>query len=166
MRHVQHLSLENLVKMDQFQKEPPLNLKGTTGGQGGGRVANRCVRLPLKANRTAKGQADIVEMSALCRPRCEIGIWNLLACHYVSIGGLLLRLNSHRPQPEYTNEYFLHHRRRGRCTSRCRLLWSAHLNNKILFDLLLGKHCPRLLATYGGGGVSGTCNRNDRHAET
>jgi hypothetical protein len=35
MRHVQHLSLENLVKMDQFQKEPPLNLKGTTGGQGG-----------------------------------------------------------------------------------------------------------------------------------
>ena len=74
---------------------------------------------------------------AACRPRCEIGIWNLLACHYVSIGGLLLRLNSHRPQPEYTNEYFLRYRRRGRCTSRCRLLWSAHLNNKILFDLLL-----------------------------
>ena len=63
MRHVQHLSLENLVKMDHFQKEPPLNLKGTTGGQGG-RVANRCVRLPLKAKRTAKGQADIVEMAA------------------------------------------------------------------------------------------------------
>jgi hypothetical protein len=35
MGHVQHLSLESLVKMDHFQKEPPLNLKGTTGGQGG-----------------------------------------------------------------------------------------------------------------------------------
>jgi hypothetical protein len=35
MRHVQHLSLESLVKMDHFQKEPPLNLKGTTGAQGG-----------------------------------------------------------------------------------------------------------------------------------
>ena len=37
MGHVQHLSLESLVKMDHFQKEPPLNLKGTTGAQGGGR---------------------------------------------------------------------------------------------------------------------------------
>ena len=35
MRHVQHLSPESLVKMDHFQKEPPLNLKGTTGAQGG-----------------------------------------------------------------------------------------------------------------------------------
>jgi hypothetical protein len=26
MRHVQHLSFESLVKMDHFQKEPPLNL--------------------------------------------------------------------------------------------------------------------------------------------
>jgi hypothetical protein len=34
MRHVQHLSLESLVKMDHFQKEPPLNLKGTTGRDG------------------------------------------------------------------------------------------------------------------------------------
>jgi hypothetical protein len=34
MQHVQHLSLENLVKMDHFQKEPPLNLKVTTGAQG------------------------------------------------------------------------------------------------------------------------------------
>jgi hypothetical protein len=30
MQHVQHLSLESLVKMDHFQKEPPPNLKGTT----------------------------------------------------------------------------------------------------------------------------------------
>jgi hypothetical protein len=34
MGHVQHLSLESLVKMDHFQKEPPLNLKGTTGDKG------------------------------------------------------------------------------------------------------------------------------------
>ena len=45
-------------------------------------------------------------------------------------------MNSHRPQSGVHNEYFLHHRRRGRCTSRCRLLGSA-LNNKILFDLFL-----------------------------
>ncbi len=30
MRHVQHLSLESLVKIDHFQKEPPLNSTGTT----------------------------------------------------------------------------------------------------------------------------------------
>jgi hypothetical protein len=35
MRHVQHLSLQRLVKMDHFQKKSPLNLKGTTGAQGG-----------------------------------------------------------------------------------------------------------------------------------
>jgi hypothetical protein len=31
---IKHLSLESLVKMDHFQKEPPLNLKVTTGAQG------------------------------------------------------------------------------------------------------------------------------------
>jgi hypothetical protein len=40
MRHVQHLSLESLVKMDHFQKEPPLNLKGTTGAHGGSKGAS------------------------------------------------------------------------------------------------------------------------------
>ena len=35
MWHVQHLSLESLVKMDHFQKEPPLNLKGPLGHKGG-----------------------------------------------------------------------------------------------------------------------------------
>jgi hypothetical protein len=35
MRHVQHLSLEGLVKMDHFQKEPPLNLKGSLGHKRG-----------------------------------------------------------------------------------------------------------------------------------
>lgn len=39
MGHVQHLSLESLVKMDHFQKEPPLNLKrdhwGTRGVERG-----------------------------------------------------------------------------------------------------------------------------------
>ena len=34
MAHTQHLSFESLVKMDHFQKEPPLNLKGTTGAKG------------------------------------------------------------------------------------------------------------------------------------
>ena len=28
MGHIQHLFFESLVKMDHFQKEPPLNLKG------------------------------------------------------------------------------------------------------------------------------------------
>jgi len=35
MGHVQHLSFEGLVKMDHFQKEPQLNLKGTTGDKEG-----------------------------------------------------------------------------------------------------------------------------------
>jgi hypothetical protein len=35
MRHVQHLSLESLVKMDHFHKEPPLNLKGPLEHKGG-----------------------------------------------------------------------------------------------------------------------------------
>jgi hypothetical protein len=35
MGHIRHLSLEGLVKMDHFQKEPPLDLKVTTGAQGG-----------------------------------------------------------------------------------------------------------------------------------
>ena len=34
MGHIQHLTFESLVKMDHFQKEPPLNLKGTTGAKG------------------------------------------------------------------------------------------------------------------------------------
>ena len=40
MGHIQHLSFESLVKMDHFQKEPPLNLKGTTGAQGGSKGAS------------------------------------------------------------------------------------------------------------------------------
>jgi len=35
MGHIQHLSFESLIKMDHFQKEQPVNLKGTTGAQGG-----------------------------------------------------------------------------------------------------------------------------------
>src|SRR4029079_3236194 len=31
MGHIRHLSLESLVKMDHFQKEPPLNLRRNTG---------------------------------------------------------------------------------------------------------------------------------------
>jgi hypothetical protein len=48
MRHVQHLSLESLVKMDHFQKEQPLNLKGTTGAREG-----RNVRFGSKADMRA-----------------------------------------------------------------------------------------------------------------
>ena len=40
MGHIQHLSFESLVKMDHFQKEPPRNLKGTTGAQGGSKGAS------------------------------------------------------------------------------------------------------------------------------
>jgi hypothetical protein len=40
MAHVQHLSFESLVKMDHFQKEPLLDLRGTTGAQGGSKGAS------------------------------------------------------------------------------------------------------------------------------
>jgi hypothetical protein len=40
MGHIQHLSFESLVKMDHFQKEQPVNLKGTTGAQGGSKGAS------------------------------------------------------------------------------------------------------------------------------
>ena len=33
-------SLESLVKMDHFQKEPPLNLKGPLGHKGGSKGAS------------------------------------------------------------------------------------------------------------------------------
>jgi hypothetical protein len=47
MRHVQHLSLESLVKMDHFQKEPPLNLTGTTN-----RIRVAAIRVAAKRNCT------------------------------------------------------------------------------------------------------------------
>ena len=62
-----------------------------------------------------------------------------------STGGPLLHIEFAQASIGVHNEYFLHHRRRGRCTSRCRLPWSARLKNKILFDLS-GKRHPRLLA--------------------
>ena len=34
MGHIQHLFFESLVKMDHFQKEPPLNLKWDHLGKG------------------------------------------------------------------------------------------------------------------------------------
>jgi hypothetical protein len=88
-------------------------------------------------------------MSALCRP-LRNGIWNLLACQHVSIGGSL-HIGFAQALIGVHNEHFLHHRRRGRCTSRCRLLWSARLNSKILFDLFLANAYVRLLTrAYGG----------------
>jgi hypothetical protein len=49
MRQVEHLSLESLVKMDHFQKEPPLNGKGTTGAQEKGQYPPSS-EIPLKRN--------------------------------------------------------------------------------------------------------------------
>jgi hypothetical protein len=40
MGDIQNLSFESLIKMDQFQKEQPVNLKGTTGAQGGPKGAS------------------------------------------------------------------------------------------------------------------------------
>ena len=40
MGHVLHLSFESLVKMDHCQEEPPLDLKGSTGAQGGSKGAS------------------------------------------------------------------------------------------------------------------------------
>jgi hypothetical protein len=34
MQHIQHLSFESLVKMDHFQKEPPLKRAAVCGGHG------------------------------------------------------------------------------------------------------------------------------------
>src|SRR4029453_13158600 len=77
MEHIQHLSLESLVKMDHFQKEPPLNLKGTTGAQGGSKGSstqrNRS-EIPLRPNvRLGQKQTlrQVQAMSAL--PPCVDG---------------------------------------------------------------------------------------------
>src|SRR4030095_12843844 len=56
MGHVQHLSLESLVKMDHFQNEPPLNLKGTPGAPKG-----------VERGQYLKDQNPAVRMSALGR---------------------------------------------------------------------------------------------------
>jgi len=50
MGHIQHLSFEILVKMDHFQKEPPLNLKGTTEAKGSEIRVRRNVRFGSKAD--------------------------------------------------------------------------------------------------------------------
>ena len=76
MRHVQHLSLESLVKMDHFQKEPPLDLKRTTGAQGGTgpgpAILKEQIGIPLRLNvrfgslaDMATSQRDIRVTSAL-----------------------------------------------------------------------------------------------------
>ena len=49
--HIQHLSFESLVKMGHFQKEPPLNLKGTTGAKGS--------EIPVRLNVRFGSEADI-----------------------------------------------------------------------------------------------------------
>jgi hypothetical protein len=61
MGHIRHLSLEGLVKMDHFQKEPPLDLKGTTGAQGGrrGQYLKEQIEIPLRLNVRFGSLADI-----------------------------------------------------------------------------------------------------------
>jgi hypothetical protein len=69
MGHVQHLSPESLVKMDHFQKEPPRNLKETTGA------------LPSIADIDCD-----IETSALCQHelpqqrRAVLGIFGFAPC--------------------------------------------------------------------------------------
>ena len=52
MGHVRHLSLESLVKMDHFQKEPPLNFKGTAEDTRGSEI-------PLRLNVRFGSKADM-----------------------------------------------------------------------------------------------------------
>jgi hypothetical protein len=59
MGHIQHLSFESLVKMDHFQKEPPLNLKGTTGAKGS--------EIPVRLNVRFVPKADIAIKAQLVR---------------------------------------------------------------------------------------------------
>ena len=52
---------ESLVKMDHFQKEPPRNLKGTTGAQGGCRKGPvpKGTEIPLRLNVRFGSKADM-----------------------------------------------------------------------------------------------------------
>jgi len=62
MGHIQHLSFESLIKMDHFQKEQPVNLKGTTGAQGGaerGQYLKEQIGNCLRLNVRFGSKADI-----------------------------------------------------------------------------------------------------------
>ena len=87
MGHVQHLSFESLVKMDHFQKEPPLNLKGTTGAQGGSKGASTH---PKGTDRKSRSES----MSALghSRPSWSRPALVRVRC-YSNSGQTLVRLN-------------------------------------------------------------------------
>ena len=61
--HIEHLSLESLVKMDRFQKEPPLNLKVTTWGTSG---VERGSPKETDGN-SAQTEAEASGMSAKCQ---------------------------------------------------------------------------------------------------
>ena len=67
MGHIQHLSFESLFKMDHFQKEPPLNLKGTTGAKGSEIPVRLNVRFGSKADMcSAIGDVRYVPNSGHC----------------------------------------------------------------------------------------------------
>jgi hypothetical protein len=73
MRHVQHLSLESLGKMDHFRKEPPLNLKGTTGVPGGRRRPEPTI-LKEQIGNPAQTECPLLVISGHCRisARCPL----------------------------------------------------------------------------------------------
>ena len=72
MGHIQHLSFESLVKMDHFQKEPPLNLKGTTGAKGSEIPVRLNVRFGSKAD-MCSAQADVRFIPESGHVQCNSG---------------------------------------------------------------------------------------------
>ena len=71
MRHVQRLSREGLVKMDHFQKEPPLNLIGTTGAQGtdGNPARSECPLWVKSGHVRCTRRCPLSAKSGHCKPK-------------------------------------------------------------------------------------------------
>ena len=80
MWHVQHLSLESLVKMDHFQKEPPLNLKGplAQGGSQGPIPKGTDWTSPLRLNVRYGSLADTLRCGSCVRFTPESGQYQIL----------------------------------------------------------------------------------------
>ena len=81
MGHIQHLSFESLFKMDHFQKEPPLNLKGTTGAKGSEIPVRLNVRFGSKADMcSAIGDVRYVPIADIARPIRSTRVLPTLHC--------------------------------------------------------------------------------------
>jgi hypothetical protein len=98
MRHVQHPSLESLVKMDHFQKEPPLNLKGPLGHKGveRGQYPKEQIGNPAQTECPLGSKADTSQRNRHVRftpesrhVRCNRG------CRFWAISGLMHRSKQH-----------------------------------------------------------------------